>query len=130
MKYYVELSPYSLLITLEVPMTIPAHLIFGEGNVSFDNIVLYQRTYIKIEKDIINTNWYIPAPLLVDENVPDVEPSLNWGRVLGYTGLVLCAIVAVPAAIALVQGVGATGLATLGLGLVIPYSEKTYNLNG
>lgn len=116
MKYTLDVSIDSVLLTLEVPLTIPAEEIYGEGNANFDNIVLYQRLHITIKKDLSNPEWYIPAPLLVDESTPDIKPSHIWSITFGFIGIMVCSMVAfitkAPQAFA---AVGASGIGMIGL---------------
>ena len=100
-KYYIDVRPNEVLITLEAPITIPDPVVENR------NKVVYQRLYITIKPNGLHLPPML-IPVYVYTTEPSTDgPSLEWIKMLGYVGAGICMI-------GLAATVGQAAIATLG----------------
>ena len=111
-KYYIDVRPNEVLITLEAPITIPDPVVENR------NKVVYQRLYITIKPNGLHLPPML-IPVYVYTTEPSTDgPSLEWIKMLGYVGAGICMIglaaTVGQAAIAILGASGFIGVPLLG----------------
>lgn len=109
-KYYIDVKPGEVLITLEMPSTIP------DPEIENRNIVVYQRLHITLKPSNL-PGISTPLPVHVYATDPSTaNPDYRWIKMLGYVGAAMAMVAIAPSVLAALSTVGAPGF--IGVALI------------